>query len=306
MRQSLIEIYKLNEDIINIIVKFFAGIIVFVFMSFFSGGDLAFSRKFIIIILGGIFAVISSPAVFLVVSAIAMVVFIASVSIEAAMVAFVFLFLLYVFYGRIFPEESLLFIAMLVCFKLKVPYIIPILGGIYFGISAVVPASAAMFTNQIYPVFEELVKMAPVSKFSVSSMPDTLFNMYTYIFSEGLESVSGSFYVSVTMVLTVVSAWAISSTHINYDKEIAIIVSGVITILGMFLAVIVGESGFSVIGFSISVIISAVFVYLIRTFDDMPDYRRTEKVKFQDKNYIYYVKAVPKIKVSNNDYRGDD
>ena len=94
MRQSLIEIYKLNEDIINIIVKFFAGIIVFVFMSFFSGGDLAFSRKFIIIILGGIFAVISSPAVFLVVSAIAMVVFIASVSIEAAIVAFVFLFLL--------------------------------------------------------------------------------------------------------------------------------------------------------------------------------------------------------------------
>ena len=65
----------------------------------------------------------------------------------------------------------------------------------------------------------------------------------------------------------------------------------------MFLAVIVGGSGFSVFGLPFFVFISAVIAYVIRLFDDLPDYRHTERVKFQDKNYIYYVKAVPKIKI---------
>jgi hypothetical protein len=64
----------------------------------------------------------------------------------------------------------------------------------------------------------------------------------------------------------------------------------------------------------VSVQISVGIVLIIRFFDDLPDYKNTEWVQFQDSNYFYYVKAVPKIKTASFDedcrddrrYRGDE
>lgn len=306
IRQRLIGIYKLREDKINIAAKFLAGLITFYFMSSFSAGNLIGTKKFAIVLLGGIFASVSSPAVFLAVSALAAVIFIASASIETAVAAFIFFFLLYVLYGRVFPRESLLFVAMLVCFKIKVPYAVAFIGGIYFGGKAIFPVAAAMFTNQLAPIMTEFIKMSPAAEFSTSTMPDVLFNMYTYIFSDGLKVISGSFYAAIAMVIAVVISWGISSAHIDHEKEIAIIVSALFTVIAMFLAVIIGGSQFSVIGLPFFVFISAVIAFVIRLFDDLPDYRHTERVRFQDKNYFYYVKAVPKIKIPKKEDNGSE
>ena len=94
IRQRLIGIYKLNEDKINIASKFLAGIITFLLMSSLSAGNLVGTKKLIIVLLGGIFASVSSPAVFLAVAALAAVIFIASASVETAVAALIFFFLL--------------------------------------------------------------------------------------------------------------------------------------------------------------------------------------------------------------------
>lgn len=306
LRQKLIGIYKLNEDKINILAKFIAGVAVFLCMSSLSLGNFGGTKKIGIILIGGIFASISSPSVFLAISGIGAVAFIASASVETAVVAAILFFLLYVFYGRIFPSAGLLFIAMLVCFKLKVPYVVPILGGIYFGAEAILPCVAAMFINQTAPLFTSLVQMSPTAEFSVSSMPDILFNMYTYIFTDGLEVLRGSAYAASVMIITTSVAWAVSSLHINHEKEIAIALSAVVTVIGMFLAVIIGGSTFSIFGLPFFTAVSAVIAYIIRLFDDLPDYRHTERVRFQDKNYVYYVKAVPKIKMPESRDNGSE
>ena len=74
----------------------------------------------------------------------------------------------------------------------------------------------------------------------------------------------------------------------------------------MFLAVIIGGSTFSVFGLPLFTAVSAVIAYIISLFDDLPDYRHTERVKFQDKNYVYYVKAVPKIKMPESRGSGSE
>lgn len=306
LRQKLIGIYKLNEDKINILAKFIAGIAVFLCMSSLSLGNFGGTKKIGIILIGSIFAVVSSPTVFIAISGIGAVVFIAAASVETAVIAAILFFLLFVFYGRIFSKASLLFIAMLVCFKIKIPYVVPILGGIYFGAEAILPCFAAMFINQMTPLFVSLVQMSPTAEFSVSTMPDILFNMYTYIFTDGLEVLRGSAYAAAVMIITTSAAWAVSSLHINYEKETAIAVSAVVTVIGMFLAVIIGGSTFSVFGLPLFTAVSAVIAYIISLFDDLPDYRHTERVKFQDKNYVYYVKAVPKIKMPESRGSGSE
>ena len=68
LRQKLIGIYKLNEDKINILAKFIAGIAVFLCMSSLSLGNFGGTKKIGIILIGSIFAVVSSAAVFIAIS----------------------------------------------------------------------------------------------------------------------------------------------------------------------------------------------------------------------------------------------
>ena len=47
----------------------------------------------------------------------------------------------------------------------------------------------------------------------------------------------------------------------------------------------------------ISVLLSAAAVYIITVFDCVKNYGGTERVVFQDDEYVYYVKAVPKVNI---------
>ena len=51
-------------------------------------------------------------------------------------------------------------------------------------------------------------------------------------------------------------------------------------------------------GMIISMIVSGILVYVIQFFVFSVDYTRAEYVQFEDDEYYYYEKAVPKMNVS--------
>ena len=54
---------------------------------------------------------------------------------------------------------------------------------------------------------------------------------------------------------------------------------------------------------AIYVLISVLAVYVLDLFILAVDYQRTEYVQFEDDDYYYYVKAIPKIKVGASDVK---
>ena len=54
---------------------------------------------------------------------------------------------------------------------------------------------------------------------------------------------------------------------------------------------------------AIYVLISVLAVYVLDLFILAVDYQRTEYVQFEDDDYFYYVKAIPKIKVGASDVK---
>ena len=77
------------------------------------------------------------------------------------------------------------------------------------------------------------------------------------------------------------------------------IVSGVlIQALGLFAGyLILGITG-KTVTLLIGVVLSLVISFILQFFFMNLDYARTERVQFEDDEYYYYVKAVPKITVS--------
>ena len=58
-----------------------------------------------------------------------------------------------------------------------------------------------------------------------------------------------------------------------------------------------------VCGLVLSVPVSALLMLVIKFFAFNLDYSRIEKVQFEDDEYYYYVKAVPKVTVSTPERR---
>ena len=63
------------------------------------------------------------------------------------------------------------------------------------------------------------------------------------------------------------------------------------------------KSDFSIILMILGVILGAAVAYVCNVVFFALDYKRTEYVQYEDDEYYYYVKAVPKLNVASEDVR---
>ncbi len=117
--------------------------------------------------------------------------------------------------------------------------------------------------------------------------------------------------MSNKLMLVMVTAFALSlvvvavtrSLSVDYSWIIAI-VAGTIAQLGViFIGDIAADVSVSVIGLLAGILISIVIAGIYIFFVFAVDYSRTEYVQFEDDDYYYYVKAVPKLTVSAPDVK---
>jgi hypothetical protein len=84
---------------------------------------------------------------------------------------------------------------------------------------------------------------------------------------------------------------------IDYAWSIAIFTGAMTNVILNFMGLLVFDNGPSVIGLLLGTIV-AIPVAIVVGFMFMGlDYSRTEKVQFEDDDYYYYVKAVPKMSI---------
>ncbi len=274
LRNSIIKLYKQNEPASESAVRFLAGFIVFLCIASFMPYGLISLKSLAVAILGGVIAVFAA----------------------------VFAFIGYLMYGRIFPKESLLFVAMVVLYKLRLPFIVPLFAGIYVGPAGIVPVCAAVFAVDFAYIIRQIITALPYSEFTVSGILQDSMTALKYLY-EGVMSYSkGIIAVSAVLAVGIIVSWAINTSFTDREKEKGI--NGIILFLGIVICSILSYTAkavsFGIFGTLISVVISMAVCYVITVFDCIKDYDKTERVQFQDSHYVYYVKAVPKIEFNVN------
>src|SRR5699024_3841211 len=90
---------------------------------------------------------------------------------------------------------------------------------------------------------------------------------------------------------------------IDYSWYIAIAAGTVVQAVIVFVGVFLFNMSFSVapflVGMAVSVAAAAAYTFFVFAVD----YTRTEYLQYEDDDYYYYVKAVPKIAVSAPDVK---
>ena len=89
----------------------------------------------------------------------------------------------------------------------------------------------------------------------------------------------------------------------DYSWIIAIVAGTIAQLSVIFIGDIVADVSVSVIRLLMGILVSLLIAGIYTFFVFAVDYSRTEYVQFEDDDYYYYVKAVPKLTVSAPDVK---
>ena len=214
-----------------------------------------------------------------------------TVSLELAGVAFVLFLLMFLLYIRFDSSIGYILILTPILFWLKLPYLVPLLAGLTGGISAAVPAGMGVI---VYYCLEYAKANSPALS---NSTTETLLQNLTMII-DGMLQNRLMMLTAIAFIVTTVIVFLIKSLSIDYAWPIAIgtgmVVNMVILLVGEFSL----DLSASIAGMIVGNIVAALIMLALQFFIFAVDYSRTERVSFEDDDYVYYVKAVPKMSVS--------
>ncbi|MCL2841572.1 MAG: hypothetical protein FWE05_12470 [Defluviitaleaceae bacterium] len=224
-----------------------------------------------------------------------------SANLELAIAIFVFTMFIYLFYARMSPRESILILITILAFHFNIPYIVPIIVGLYFPITAAIPVTLGVFINAQIPIAFGL--MSPAAAVSggdmeltelLTELPGRFSEVYAALMS-GLTVTQEWLFTSVIFAMVIVLVHFVSRQAIDYAKEISIALGCVMTIFGFIVAVLVTDDQISIGLMIFGTLICGVIAAIVRFFDGVLDYQRAEAVQFEDDNNYYHVRIVPKV-----------
>lgn len=214
-----------------------------------------------------------------------------TLALEVAAVALALFVIMFLMYFRFTPKDTILVVLTPVCFMLKIPYVMPIVAGLICT-----PASAVSVGCGV--IIYYLVSYVSVNATTLNAMDA---GEATARFRMVIDSILGNKEMLVTVAafaITVIVVYVVRRMSIDYSWTIAMVAGAITNVVILLMGDLLYDTNISILGIMLSSVVSVLIAKALQFFVLNLDYTRTEKVQFEDDEYYYYVKAVPKITVS--------
>lgn len=233
------------------------------------------------------------PKIFMVICAVVLVlVNVAELSLGIAGVCGIVFFIMFAFYCQFAPGKAWVIVLTSVASIFRLPYLVAIALGFLFAPAIAIP----MVFGTIAYFMIDFVKTSAAAIASANGIMGqiTLFVKSVFLDKE-------MWIACVAVVVCVCVVYVIRRQSIDYAWTLAaaagVLANIVVYVIGSVVGKVQISYGELIIGNVIAFGIGLVLQFLFFSVD----YSRTEKVQFEDDEYYYYVKAVPKITISEPD-----
>lgn len=207
-----------------------------------------------------------------------------------AVTAMIFL-IMYIFYFRLTPKMALVVLVTPIAFMLKIPYVIPIA---YALVSVPICLVAIACGTIVYYMMEYVKKAAPGLEGGGAEGLMGQISAYVKQVFQNKEM----WIVVVAFIICFLLVYTIRRQSVDHAWKIAIAAGAVANVI----IIVIGDVTLGVhtsYGALIVGNIAAVVIGLIlELFFFSVDYARSENLQYEDDEYYYYVKAVPKLSVA--------
>lgn len=290
LKEKVKVMYQKYGHIIEPISKFILAIIVFSIINGSIGYDVRLTKIFVVLLLSLLCAFTPISILILLAAALSIghIYFISRV---LAAITVVIMLILYFLLLRFTANLSYIVLAMPILYILKIPYVIPILLGLISTPISIIPMACGV---TVFYLFQVIKTVAGVP--SETSIEDTL-EFYKYVMDMILGNEELLFTIIIFSVV-IITTYLIRRQKIDHAFDFAILTGAVVNILAFLIIDLKIDVSEQILIMIIGTIISSGLVYVIQFFRLNLDYTRVENVQFEDDDYYYYVKAVPKINIT--------
>lgn len=212
-------------------------------------------------------------------------------SLECAVVALAVFLVLFILYFRFSPRDTVAVLLTPICFILKIPYVMPIVMGLVGT-----PASAVSVASGVV-VYYTVSYMTGSESVLNGFEDDGALQKFRYVI-DGLLGNKAMFVTIVAFVATLIVVYLIRRLSVDYAWTIAMITGALLDILILLFGDLLYNTNLSIIGVIVGSVVSVLLAKVLEFFAFNVDYSRTELVQFEDDEYYYYVKAIPKNTVA--------
>lgn len=279
-----------NEVYLKPLMKFVLALIVLLIIN----GKIGFMQKIDSLPVVLIAALMCSfmPMNFVVlVAALFVVLHLYALSLECAAVGLVLFLVLFLMYFRFSPKDTLVVVLTPICSLIGIPYVIPLAMGLLGTPASVVSVACGV-------VVTGFVKHIAESATSLSSMEtEEMASKFRFVV-DGLIDNKEMVLMIVAFSVTLLLVYFIKRLSVDHSWTIAIATGALADLMILLVGDLIFDTNVSILGLMVGTIFSVLIAKVVQFFAFHVDYNRAEKVQFEDDEYYYYVKAIPKMNVA--------
>ena len=292
-KQVLMTIYSKYEVYITPLLKFLLALITLVLINSRLGYMETIDRMTVVLIVALMCSFMPMNFIVLM-SAVFVLLHLYTFSMECAAVIGAGFLLLFLLYLRFSPKDTVVVVLLPLCFLLRIPYVIPISMGLVGAPTSAVSVACGVM---VYYMIHYVTQNATV----IAAMADEETAAKVKFIIDGLMKNREMVVTIAAFAMTVIVVYLLRRLSIDYAWTIAMTAGAVVNIMVLLVGDLIFEINQPLISVILGTVISFLLALVLQFFVFYVDYSRTEKVQFEDDEYYYYVKAVPKVTVAKPD-----
>lgn len=209
----------------------------------------------------------------------------------AAIVAGFLLLVMFAMYFRFAPGNATILLMTPIAFTMRIPILIPVVYGLLGGPVCVIPVT---FGIVVYYLIAYVKSYATV----IGSVAESGVVTQVTTFTQQVLSNNEMWLTIISFAICLLVVYNIKQLAVDHAWEIAVTA-------GILMNIIIMAFGHVMLGIQISypnLIVSSVIAVLVAIIIELfvfsVDYTRAEHLQFEDDEYYYYVKAIPKVSIA--------
>lgn len=214
-----------------------------------------------------------------------------ALSMEAAAVSLCMYLVMFLLFFRFSPKDALVVVLTPLLCVMKIPFVIPLAVGLLCGPASIVSVGCGVF---VYYLLDTVISSAP----TINAMGEEEATAKLRLVIDGILGNKTMLVMIAAFAITVLVVYLIRRMSIDHSWTIAMVAGVMTNIVILLIGDLLYDTNMSVVSVLLGSVLALAVGKVIEFFRFCVDYSRTEKVQFEDDEYYYYVKAVPKMTVS--------
>ncbi len=290
-RDNVKAFYSRYDYILTPVIKFVAAFIIFRSINQQFGYWSAFDNALIMLVLAVVCAMLPSQVI-TGISGVVIIIQSLKVSLDVGLLCAALVIIFYSAYMRFVPKTGIIVFLVPLCYAFHLTFAFPILLGFLVGPTAIIPACFGLLLYCYENCLSELTKVLAAA----TSEDDTV-SGFQYVIAELLDN-KELLVFEVVCTLVILITYCVYRLSVEHSWIISFIVGGFLNIALFLVCNVLLMVDIDIVSVVSGSIVGILFACFIQFCKGVVDYQKTELLQFEDTEYYYYVKAIPKLSIS--------